>query len=162
MVDSRLAEDGVAIRRRRVCADCGHRFTTYERVEEIEVVVQKRTGQREPFDPAKIIAGLKAATKSRPVTNAQLADVALDVEEQLRLSRRPTVRSVEIGLAVLERLRELDQVAYVRFASVYKGFTDPTDFEREITLLAELPEQEQEQEERAPSDDAPSGSSATP
>jgi transcriptional repressor NrdR len=136
VVDSRTADDGSAIRRRRECLRCGRRFTTYERLDEVVLVVRKRSGAREPFDRDKVVSGLRAAAKSRPIGDDALQAVAADVEEALRLGGGRDVRSEQIGLAVLERLRELDQVAYVRFASVYKGFDDPADFERELTLLA--------------------------
>jgi transcriptional repressor NrdR len=134
VVDSRQADDGSAIRRRRECLQCGRRFTTFERVEEIPLVVVKRSGEREPFDRLKVVAGLKAACKNRPVADAALDALATEVEESLRLDG-PEVTSQQIGLAVLDRLRHLDEVAYVRFASVYKGFDDPSDFEREVGLL---------------------------
>jgi transcriptional repressor NrdR len=135
VVDSRLADDGAAIRRRRECLGCGRRFTTFERVEEVPFAVVKRSGEREPFDRAKVIAGMRAATKNRPVSDDQLAAVAAEVEEGLRL-QGPEVSSQHVGRNVLDRLRVLDEVAYVRFASVYKGFEELVDFEREVDLLA--------------------------
>lgn len=138
VVDSRLAEDGGAIRRRRECLSCGRRFTTYERLEEAPLWVIKRAGQREPFERSKVVAGMSSATKNRPVTPEQLEAVALNVEESLRGSVE--VSSQQIGLAVLERLGELDEVAYLRFASVYKGFEDIGDFQREVGLLTKTTE----------------------
>ncbi|HML01645.1 MAG TPA: transcriptional regulator NrdR [Acidimicrobiales bacterium] len=134
VVDSRLAEDGAAIRRRRECTACGGRFTTYERLDEAPLWVLKRGGQREPFDRVKVIAGVRAATKNRPVSEEQLDTLALEVEEALR-HLGAEVSSQQIGVAVLEGLRELDEVAYLRFASVYKGFEDVGDFQREVGLL---------------------------
>ena len=134
MVDSRLAEDGAAIRRRRECTACGGRFTTYERLEEAPLWVLKRAGQREPFERAKVISGVRAATKNRPVTEDQLDALAQDVEDALR-GLGAEVSSQQVGLAVLERLRDADEVAYLRFASVYKGFEDVGDFQREVGLL---------------------------
>jgi len=134
VVDSRLAEDGAAIRRRRECVLCGRRFTTYERIEEVPLTVVKRSGHRAPFDRAKIVAGLRAATKNRPVSPDEMEELAVDVEESLKLEG-PEISSQQIGMAVLERLRALDEVAYVRFASVYKGFADVGDFAREVGLL---------------------------
>ena len=134
MLDSRSIREGAAIRRRRECLQCGRRFTTFERVEEVPLVVVKRSGEREPFDRLKVVAGLKAACKNRPVDDVTLDALATEVEESLRLDG-PEVTSEQIGLAVLDRLRRVDEVAYVRFASVYKGFDDPSDFEREIGLL---------------------------
>ena len=129
-MDSRLADDGAAIRRRRECLACGRRFTTYERLEDVPLHVVKRSGHGEPWDRAKVVAGLHAAAKNRPLADAQLEDVALQVEEEARLAG-PEVTSEQVGLAVLERLRALDEVAYLRFASVYKGFADADDFARE-------------------------------
>jgi transcriptional repressor NrdR len=134
VVDSRMADDGGTIRRRRECLACGHRYTTFERHEEQPVVVVKRSGDRVPFDRGKIEAGIVAAAKGRPVTLEQIGLVAETVEDQSRLLGGE-VTSDQIGLAVLEELRELDEVAYVRFASVYKDFDDAADFQREITLL---------------------------
>jgi transcriptional repressor NrdR len=134
VLDTRLAEEGSAIRRRRECSGCGRRFTTYERFEDIPLVVIKRSGQTQPFDRAKIVVGVRAAAKNRPVAPKQMEALAADVEESLRLEGHD-VSAEQVGRAVLERLRELDEVAYVRFASVYKGFSDAGDFEREIGLL---------------------------
>lgn len=139
VVDSRQTDDGVAIRRRRECLACGRRFTTFERIEEAPLVVVKRSGDREPFDRGKVVAGLVAACKNRPVPAAALEALASEVEEQARLLGTE-VTSQQIGLAVLDRLRHLDEVAYVRFASVYKGFEDPGDFAREIGLLTKASE----------------------
>jgi transcriptional repressor NrdR len=134
VVDSRQSDDGSSIRRRRECLSCGRRFTTFERFEEVPLLVVKRSGDRVPFDRTKVVRGIAAATKGRPVSSEVIAQVAVDLEDELRLVG-PEVPSEQVGLAVLERLRELDQVAYVRFASVYKGFDDPADFQREIRLL---------------------------
>lgn len=133
-MDSRLAEEGAAIRRRRECLACGRRFTTYERLDDVPLLVVKRSGDREPWDRAKIVAGLHAAAKNRPLADVQLEDLAGQIEEGARL-QGPEVTSEQIGLAVLERLRALDEVAYLRFASVYKGFDDADDFAREAGLL---------------------------
>jgi transcriptional repressor NrdR len=135
VVDSRLADDGAAIRRRRECLACGRRFTTFERMEEAPLVVVKRSGDREPFARSKIVAGMQSAAKNRPVTVGQMDELAAELEEAIR-SRGGQATSTEIGLSVLERLRELDEVAYLRFASVYKEFSDVGDFEREAGLLS--------------------------
>jgi len=139
VVDSRLAEDGAAIRRRRECLGCGRRFTTFERVDEQPLWVVKRSGHREPFDRAKLVAGVRAASKNRPVSEEALQGLAQEVEESLRV-KTTAATSQQVGLAVLERLRALDEVAYVRFASVYKGFEDLDDFQREVGLLAKTTE----------------------
>ena len=138
VVDSRLADDGAAIRRRRECLGCGRRFTTYERVEEVSPVVVKRSGHREPFDRAKLVAGLRAACKNRPVAEETLDALAAEVEEAVASDAE--VSSHDIGVAVLDRLRLVDDVAYLRFASVYKGFEDAGDFEREVGLLTKSTE----------------------
>jgi transcriptional repressor NrdR len=134
VVDSRLVEDGGAIRRRRECLQCGRRSTTYERLEEVPLMVVKRSGQRQPFDRAKVVTGVRAAAKNRPITVEQMTTLAVEVEEALRLEGSD-VTSHQVGLAVLDHLRAIDEVAYVRFASVYKGFADIGDFEREVGLL---------------------------
>ncbi len=137
VIDSRTAEDGAAIRRRRECVDCGRRFTTYERLEEVPFVVVKRSGQREPFDRAKVVNGMRAAAKNRPLDDSTLQRIAAEVEESLRLEG-PEVSSQQVGLAVLDALRGCDEVAYLRFASVYKGFTEAGDFQREAGLLTKF------------------------
>ncbi|HVA53227.1 MAG TPA: transcriptional regulator NrdR [Acidimicrobiales bacterium] len=134
VVDSRLAEDGVAIRRRRECANCGQRYTTFERIEEIGLYVVKRSGDREPFSKEKILSGVRSAAKNRPVDDDVLNAMAVTVEESMRLLNRD-VTSEEVGMATLEALRDVDDVAYVRFASVYKGFEGTEDFAREIGML---------------------------
>jgi transcriptional repressor NrdR len=134
VVDSRANDDGSAIRRRRQCLGCGFRFTTFERYEEVPLLVVKRSGDRVPFDRAKVTDGVRAAAKGRPIDDEQVAELATAVEDELRLIGGD-VSSEQVGRAVLERLVGLDQVAYLRFASVYKGFDDPADFQREVRLL---------------------------
>jgi transcriptional repressor NrdR len=142
VVDSRLADDGAAIRRRRECLGCRRRFTTFERIEEVPLWVAKRSGQREPFDREKVVAGVRAACKNRPVTDDQFSELAQAVEDRLRESgSEPT--SQQVGVAVLEQLRAIDEVAYVRFASVYKGFEELGDFQREVGLLTKTTEPKQ-------------------
>lgn len=135
MIDSRLAEEGAAIRRRRQCDSCGRRFTTFERSEAVGLQVRKRSGERLPFDRAKIISGLTKACVNRPVTEQEVERVADEIEEAIRASGSAEVSTQEVGLAVLDRLRDLDEVAYLRFASVYKDFQELTDFEREVGQL---------------------------
>jgi transcriptional repressor NrdR len=139
VVDSRQSDDGTAIRRRRECLGCGARFTTFERLEEVPLVVVKRSGDRVPFERSKIVDGIAAAAKGRPIGEDTIEAAAADIEDELRLLG-PEVPSERVGVAVLECLRHLDQVAYVRFASVYKGFENPADFQREITLLTKATE----------------------
>jgi transcriptional repressor NrdR len=133
VVDSRASDDGSTIRRRRECLACGRRFTTYERLEEAPLMVVKRSGQREPFERMKIVLGLRAAAKSRPLPDDDLEAIASSIEDELLGTGEVTTE--QVGLLVLDRLRDVDHVAYVRFASVYKGFDDAADFEREVTLL---------------------------
>ena len=141
VVDSRQAEEGAAIRRRRECLHCSRRFTTFERVSELPLWVVKRSGQREPFERRKLIAGLRSACKNRPVTEEQLDALARSIEDGLKESEEATTQ--EIGLAVLDRLKDLDDVSYLRFASVYKGFEDVGDFQREVGLLTKTTEPKQ-------------------
>jgi transcriptional repressor NrdR len=137
VIDSRTAEEGGAIRRRRECLACSRRFTTYERLEEVPFVVVKRSGLREPFDRVKVVAGMRAAAKNRPLAPDDLDQIAAEVEESLRLDGTE-VTSEQVGLAVLDALRNRDDVAYLRFASVYKGFSDAGDFQREAGLLTKV------------------------
>lgn len=139
VVDSRQADDGTSIRRRRACIACGRRFTTFERIEEIPLVVVKRDGTREPFEREKVASGIRLAAKGRPIEadgGASLDALITAVEDAVRVEGGFEVTSEAVGRAVLERLREADPVAAIRFASVYLGFDDVSDFEREITLLA--------------------------
>jgi transcriptional repressor NrdR len=137
VVDSRDAEDGAAVRRRRECLACASRFTTYERVDEVPLVVVKSDGTRRTFERAKIVSGVMAACKGRAVDEARVEQLALDVEDEARLAGGE-VSTAQIGVLVLDRLRSLDEVAYLRFASVYKDFDAAADFHREIELLEKL------------------------
>jgi transcriptional repressor NrdR len=132
VVDSRSTEDGLAIRRRRQCPRCGRRFST---VETASLTVTKRSGVSEPFSRAKVIAGVRKACQGRPVGEDQLALLAQRVEEQIRAGGAAEVDAHEVGLTILGPLRELDEVAYLRFASVYQGFESLEDFEAAIALL---------------------------
>jgi transcriptional repressor NrdR len=132
VIDSRTADDGAAIRRRRSCPECGKRFTTQETV---ILVVGKRSGVTEAFNRDKIIRGVRRACQGRPVTEDQLAILAQRVEDAIRARGLGEVPSQEVGLAILGPLRELDEVAYLRFASVYRGFESAADFEAEIAAL---------------------------
>ena len=137
VIDSRVSDEGAAIRRRRLCPQCSHRFTTYERLEELPLTVVKSNGGREPFDRAKLVAGVAAACKGRPVTREQIESLSESVEDEVRLVGTE-VTSSDVGVAVLDRLRELDEVAYLRFASVYKNFDAARDFVEELQLLEKL------------------------
>jgi transcriptional repressor NrdR len=132
VVDSRTADDGLAIRRRRSCPECGRRFTT---VETATLTVIKRGGATEPFSRPKVLAGVRKACQGRPVTEDDLALLAQRVEESVRASGCAEIDAHEVGLAILGPLRELDEVAYLRFASVYRSFDSLADFEAEIALL---------------------------
>jgi transcriptional repressor NrdR len=132
VIDSRSTDDGAAIRRRRSCAECGRRFTTQETV---LLMVAKRSGVTEPFSREKIIAGVRRACQGRPVSEDALAQLGQRVEEAIRATGNAEMPSHEVGLAILGPLRELDEVAYLRFASVYRGFESLEDFEKEIESL---------------------------
>ena len=134
MVDSRTSADGDAIRRRRECLACGRRFTTYERLEAIPLTVRKRSGATEPFDRAKLARGIAQAVAGRAVAAEAVEAVADDLAEWAE-TQGPEIGSDALGVAVLERLRALDPVSYLRFASVYKGFDDLADFEAEVVEL---------------------------
>ncbi|MGH2748954.1 MAG: transcriptional regulator NrdR [Actinomycetota bacterium] len=147
VVDSRVADEGRTIRRRRECLNCGRRYTTFERPEEVPIVVVKRSGEEESFDRDKIVEGIRRACKNRPVSEAEIEAIAEDVEEAVRAAGARPVPSADIGLEVLERLRDLDEVAYLRFASVYKDFQELDDFERELGhLLKKSPPKMRNQE----------------
>ena len=135
VVDSRESRDGSSIRRRRECLRCGRRFTTYEQIEEIPYMVVKRGGQRERFDRSKLLRGIMKACEKRPVSSKQLEEIVDDIERQLQDSASRELTSVEIGEIVMERLRRLDKVAYVRFASVYLDFKSVQEFMTEISQL---------------------------
>jgi transcriptional repressor NrdR len=132
VLDSRVAEDGGAIRRRRTCSSCSKRFST---VEQMQLVVVKRSGATEPFTRDKAVAGVRKACKGRPVSEDDLARLGQQVENALRSEGWAEVPAHEVGLAILKPLRELDEVAYLRFASVYRAFESTDDFEAEIAML---------------------------
>lgn len=135
VVDSRVSESQEAIRRRRECLQCGQRFTTYERREEMPLMVTKKDGRREPFDRGKLLRGLVVATVKRDVSSAQLEDLIDGVESELHNAFRYEISAKQLGDLVLARLKELDRVAYVRFASVYKSFQDLDEFTAELKKL---------------------------
>jgi transcriptional repressor NrdR len=135
VVDSRESREGDAIRRRRECLQCGKRFTTYEQVEEMTPMVVKSDGRREPFSREKILAGLKRACEKRPVSVETLEELVLEVERTLQARLEKEVSSQVIGGIVVEKLKGIDEVAFVRFASVYKKFKDVSDFASEVQKL---------------------------
>ncbi len=132
VLDSRAADDGTAIRRRRQCLECERRFTT---VEQVTLAVVKRSGTTEPFSREKVISGVRKACQGRPVSDSDQARLGQQVEDTIRASGAAEVLSHEVGMATLPPLRELDEVAYLRFASVYRSFDSLADFEAEIALL---------------------------
>lgn len=135
VLDSRPADDGNSIRRRRECSDCGKRFTTYEKVDELPLVVVKKGGRREIFDRAKLLAGLIKACEKRAVPVQELEKTVNFIERELRNKMELEVSSQEVGELVMNQLRELDEVAYVRFASVYRQFRDVYSFLQEVEKL---------------------------
>jgi len=132
VIDSRTSQDGFAIRRRRECSSCKRRYTTYERLEEVAVKIVKKDGIREPFQPEKIKAGLTKACWKRPISDEQIEAVVSAVESDVYANFDSEMTSREVGDIVMKHLGKLDQVAYVRFASVYRDFTDVNDFVHEI------------------------------
>ncbi len=137
VVDSREAKDGDAIRRRRECLDCGRRFTSYERIDEIPYMVVKKDGRRETFDRNKIMSGLMRACEKRPISTAQLESIVDEVEKEVQDSLDREVSTSEIGKIIMRRLKSLDKVAYVRFASVYLEFEDVSAFMTELKALVD-------------------------
>ena len=137
VIDSRPADDGTTIRRRRECLECQKRFTTYEVMERMPLVVIKRDGSRQSFDKVKLVNGMLRACEKRPVSMAEIDSIADDIEQELRGALESEVRSDKIGEMVMDRLKDLDEVAYVRFASVYRSFKDINTFMEELTKLLE-------------------------
>lgn len=137
VVDSRMAKEGEVIRRRRECIGCRRRYTTYERVEEILPVVVKKDGRRESFDRAKILSGIKKACEKRPISTATIEDAADRIEKRIQEMGESEIKSRVVGEEVMKELHQLDQVAYVRFASVYREFKDIDQFMDELKILAQ-------------------------
>lgn len=135
VIDSRPTEEGHAIRRRRGCDKCNRRFTTYEKVEETILMVIKKDGRREAFDRAKILNGIIKACEKRPVTMAQMEDIVTEIEKTISNSMEKEIESYDIGELIMNHLKDVDEVAYVRFASVYRQFTDVNTFVKEIEKL---------------------------
>lgn len=135
VLETRVVRDGQAIRRRRQCAGCGHRFTTYEYVESVAFEVEKKDGRREPYQREKLLGGVLKACEKRPIARAAVEELADEIEREL--FRAGTVKSEEIGRRIMDRLRALDPVAYVRFASVYLNFSDIQQF---LDTIQEMPE----------------------
>ena len=140
VVDSRESRQGEVIRRRRECNICNRRFTSYETIDQIDYMVIKRDGRREPFDRQKVLQGIKLACKKRPVSTMQMEDIADEIENLLREMPGREIESSEIGTVIMDKLHETDQVAYVRFASVYKNFKDIGEMREEIERLSDGPD----------------------
>jgi len=141
VVDSRSVQEGRAIRRRRECISCGERFTTYEYIEIEGLTVRKSDDRREPFDRQKLKTGLELATNKRPVSQKQIENIVIDIEKELFNLAKQEVSSEIIGAMIMERLKEIDEVAYVRFASVYRKFKDTEEFYTEVRKLLDKEEE---------------------
>ncbi len=135
VVDSRSVEEGTSIRRRRECPKCGHRFTTYEKYEDIPLMVIKKDGSRELYDPKKVLGGLVKAFEKRPIPYERIQEVADTIEKEVRSRGEAEVESEVIGELVMEQLESIDQIAYVRFASVYRQFADVKNFMQELERI---------------------------
>ncbi|MBP7807450.1 transcriptional repressor NrdR [Candidatus Saccharibacteria bacterium] len=138
VIESRDVAEGQAIRRRRECINCDYRFTTYERMERPQLIVVKNNGNRELFNRSKLLAGLYRACEKTPITNIQLEQLVSDVEQQLYECGEPEVSSGKVGQLVMEQLAALNEVAYVRFASVYRRFKDIAGFEQELSQIRHM------------------------
>lgn len=135
VIDSRPSDEGAAIRRRRECIACGSRFTTYEKIENLPLLVIKKDGTREPFDREKLMSGIMKSCQKRPVTTAQIEGLVSSIEIQTQNSLKREISSREIGEMVMEGLKQIDEVAYVRFASVYRQFKDVNSFLEELNEM---------------------------
>ena len=144
VVDSRAVEDGSSIRRRRECPQCGKRFTTYEKYEETPLVVSKKDGRRELFDAKKLLSGLLKAFEKRPVPYEKIQSIAESIERELRMNSDSEVPSAQIGELVMQHLEQTDQIAYVRFASVYRQFADVKNFMQELERIMSKGKPEEE------------------
>lgn len=135
VVETRISEDGAALRRRRVCGSCAKRYTTYERVDRIPIVVIKRDGRRDMYDRSKLLSGIIKAFEKTKVTGVQIELLADEIEEQLKRQDNTEIQSSFIGNLVAQKLKKIDKVAYIRFASVFKRFVEVEEFERELKKL---------------------------
>lgn len=142
VIDSRVASDGLSIRRRRECLKCSFRFSTYEEVEILDLAVVKRDGRKESYSREKIVKGLKRALEKRPITDDNFKKLVNSIERDLQILRKNEVTAGEIGQIVMKNLKRFDQVAYIRFASVYESFKDAHEFKRELNKLFKIKKQE--------------------
>ena len=135
VVDSRVSTDGSSIRRRRECLKCSFRFSTYEEIELLELVIVKRDGRREAYSRDKLISGLKKSCEKRPITADRFKRLIHAIERDLQKLKKSEITSKQIGVAVMKNLKKLDQIAYIRYASIYESFKDATDFKKELNKL---------------------------
>ena len=135
VVDSRVASDGLSIRRRRECLKCNFRFSTYEEIEILDLIIVKRDGRRESYNREKLVNGLKKALEKRPVTEDDFKQIVHGIERDLQKLRKSEVTSLQVGQIVMKHLKKIDQVAYIRYASVYESFKDASEFRRELNKL---------------------------
>jgi transcriptional repressor NrdR len=135
VVDSRVSTDGSSIRRRRECLKCGFRFSTYEEIELLELVVVKRDGRREAYSRDKLMSGLKKSCEKRPITADRFKRLIHAIERDLQKLRKSEITSRQVGMAVMKNLKKVDQIAYIRYASIYESFKDATDFKKELNKL---------------------------
>ncbi len=135
VVDSRVSSDGSSIRRRRECLKCGFRFSTYEEIELLELVIVKRDGRREAYSREKLVEGLKKSCEKRPITADRFKRLIHAIERDLQKLKKGEITSKQIGLAVMKNLKKIDQIAYIRYASVYQSFKDASDFKKELNKL---------------------------
>ncbi len=135
VVDSRVASDGLSIRRRRECLKCGFRFSTYEEIELLELTILKRDGRRESYSREKLVGGLKKSCEKRPITEDDFKRLVHSIERDLQRLKKNEITSKQVGIAVMKNLKKLDPVAYIRYASVYESFKDANEFKKEINKL---------------------------
>lgn len=135
VIDSRVASDGLSIRRRRECLKCGFRFSTYEEVEILDLSIVKRDGRKEAYSREKLIKGLRKALEKRPITDDNFKKLVNSIERDLQAMRKSEITSSQVGQVLMKRLKRVDQVAYIRFASVYESFKDAQTFQRELNKL---------------------------
>jgi len=135
VVDSRVAPDGLSIRRRRECLKCAFRFSTYEEIELLDLVIVKRDGRRETYSREKMVSGLKKSCEKRPITKDRFKKLIHSIERDLQRYKSSEITSLQIGQAVMKNLKRLDQVAYIRYASVYESFKDAHEFRKELNKL---------------------------
>lgn len=137
VVDSRTSKEGAATRRRRECLDCGERFTTYEYVEQLEVAIIKKDMRREPFDRQKLVSGIQSACKKRPVSMETVAEIVDRVQHRIEQDPRGEIESLQVGELVMDELSKIDQIAYIRFASVYRNFRTTEEFISQVSELVQ-------------------------